>query len=827
MLFSLNGKAFPRSHIASSQSHLVLAFPPQTPELDSSFDLNSPLHSEALEGFDEMRAELDQLDVREKQLQEQVQQLDRENQELRAAVSAQGEQLQAERERGRAAAEDNTRLTCMVAELQKQRDITQASQDTVRELQKCLQALELGAGEREGDFRSAVQQLESLLRPLVQELEAMQDVLGQRSQRPANIPGPLGAALGTEGPRELSPNDLALDIQELGAKLRALEGESSKVQELNRQQSAQLERLARELQLKEEARAGLERLLTEVAPLREELSKKGQEATQLRRRLQDALAYMSGMEEELAEARQGEKRQREEKMLLEQEARSLTRQLQLLDSQLAQVSQHVSDLEEQKKQLIQDKDRLSQKVGALERLAGQPGPVLPGAGDKGEALGPLECTLPQALEKLQERPADDRTGIRVSSQEEALQQANGELQKELQSALARNQLLEDKLQALQTDYQALQQREAAIQGSLASLESEQASIRHMGEQMEASLLAVKKAKETMRAHMAEKEAALQSKEAECQQLREQLEQSLQLAEAQEGERRALESQSHQQTPMTESPTAEKGHQGLGPCQENTSRELTAQLEGEAEVADLRATLQAALGDREKIQSQLSAAEAALQEHQALVRQLKEQNEALSRAHVQQLLPCSEQEGDKRAEEVPLSMEELQALREELSQAQSCSQAAQQERAELQEQLHQANTDTAELGIQVCALTAEKERVEGALACTAQQLRDAGEAASREREGLEQQVAMLQREKESLQEKLTAAQDAASSLPGLLAKAEQKVQRLQDTAHRELDTLKFQLSTEIMDYQSKLKVTLTLNIRLPLAPATGPGGFIRG
>lgn len=802
--------------------------------MDSTFDLNSPLHSEALEGFDEMRAELDQLDVREKQLQERVQQLDRENQELRAAVSAQGEQLQAERERGRAAAEDNARLTCVVAELQKQQDITQASQDTVRELQKCLQALELGAGEREGDFCSAVQQLESLLRPLVQELEATQDVLGQRNQHPVNIPGPLGAALDPKGPQELSPSDLALDIQELGAKLRTLEGESSKVQELNRQQSAQLEQLARELQLKEEARAGLERLLTEVAPLREELSKKGQEATQLRRRLQDALAYMSGMEEELAEARQGEKRQREEKMLLEQEARSLTRQLQLLDSQLAQVSQHVSDLEEQKKQLIQDKDRLSQKVGALERLAGQPGPALPGAGDKGEALGPLECTLPQALEKpqeqrgLQEGLMDDSTGIRVSSQEEALQ-------KELQSALARNQLLEDKLQALQTDYQALQQREAAIQGSLASLESEQASIRHMGEQMEASLLAVKKAKETMRAHMAEKEAALQSKEAECQQLRDRLEQSLQLAEAQEGERRALESQGHQQTPPIETLTAEKGHQGLGPCQENTSRELPAQLEGEAqqlqaEVADLRSTLQAALGDREKIQSQLSAAEAALQEHQALVRQLRVQNEALSRAHVQQLLPCLEQEGalpDKGAEEAPLSMEQLQALREELSQAQSCSQAAQQERTELQEQLHQANTDTAELGIQVCALTAEKERVEGALACTTQQLRDAGEAASREREGLEQQVAMLQREKESLQEKLTTAQESASSLRGLLAKAEQQVQRLQDTADRELDTLKFQLSTEIMDYQSKLKVTLALNIRLRLAPATGPGGFIRG
>ena len=66
----------------------------------SSLDLSNPLNSESLEGFDEMRLELDQLEVREKQLQERMQQLDRENQELRAAISLQGEQLQVERERG-------------------------------------------------------------------------------------------------------------------------------------------------------------------------------------------------------------------------------------------------------------------------------------------------------------------------------------------------------------------------------------------------------------------------------------------------------------------------------------------------------------------------------------------------------------------------------------------------------------------------------------------------------------------------------------------------------------------------------------------------------
>lgn len=807
---------------SSSMSSLVSSYL-QTQEMASSLDLNSPLNNEALEGFDEMRVELDQLEVREKQLQERIQQLDRENQELRAAVTSQGEQLQVERERARSAAEDNVRLTRMTAELQKQWEVTQATQSTVQELQKCLQALEPGPAEKEGDSHLALQRLEPMLQRLAQELEATRDALGRKDELSANVPGPgmaeqkADVALDTKGQPELDPSASALTIQQLGEKLHALERESTKVQELNRQQSTQLEQLARELQLKEESRAGLERVVREMASLQEELSAKRKDATQLRRRLQESLAHMSTMEEELAEVRQVERQQREEKELLQREARSLTRQLRLLETQLAQVSQRVSDLEEQRKQLIQDRDCLSEKVGTLERLAAQPGPGLPMAAESSEVLAPQDSAL-------QEGPVDGAT-VQGSSREEELRQANMELEKELQSVMARNQRLEDKLRALQADYQALQQREAAIQGSLASLESKQASIRHMGDQMEASLLAVVKAKETMRARMAEKEAALQSKEAKCQQLWEQMEQCRELAEAREGELRALESQCQQQTQLIETLRAEKGQQGLSPPQENASQELAAQLalsqaqlevhQGEAqrvqaEVVDLKAKLQAALGDREKVQSQLSVTEAALQEHKALVQQLKEQNEALNRAHVQELLQCSEQEGalqEERAQEAHLRMEELQALQEELSQAKCSSQEAQLEHAELQEQLHRANTDTAELGIQVCALTAERERMEGVLACTVQELRDAKEAAAKEREGLEHQMAGLQREKQSLQEKLKAAEEAANSLPGLqaqLTQAEQRAQGLQETAHQELDTLKFQLSTEIMDYQSKLK-----------------------
>ncbi|XP_021062342.1 FYVE and coiled-coil domain-containing protein 1 [Mus pahari] len=802
---------------SSSMSSLVSNYL-QTQEMASSLDLNSSLNNEALESFDEMRLELDQLEVREKQLQEHVQQLDRENQELRMMISRQGGQLQVEKEMGYLAVEDSIGLVNLVAELHKQGKVTQA---TVKKLQTCLQALELNVDKKE--YSHSALQLENMAK----ELDAIRESLGRKNQLLASLSECLARAEKRENlppntklHQEPVPTELALKFQELKGKLQALEGENTKAQELNRQQSIKLEQMAKELRLKEEARASLEHLVKDMVPLQEELSGKKQESAQLRRQLQESLAHLSSVEEELTEARQQEKQHREEKQLLEQEAKSLTWQLQLLETQLGQVSQLVSDLEEQKKQLMQDRDHLSQKVSTLEQLA-----EAHGTSKSKEAVASLSFVPPQSREMpekgqqcLQEEQVNNTT-VSEADQEE-LQKVNQELQKELQNMAVRNQLLEGKLQALQTDYKALQQREAAIQGSLASLEAEQASIRHLGNQMEASLLAVRKAKETMKAQVAEKEAALQSKESECQRLQEEADQCRLQTEAQAQELKALENQCQQQIQLIEVLSAEKGQQGLSLPQVNSDQLALsqAQLEihqGEAqrlqnEVVDLQAKLQVALGDRDKLQSQLGVAETVLREHKTLVQQLKEQNEALNRAHVQELLQCSEREGILQEESIYKAQkqeQELQALKAELSQVRCSSEGAHLEHAELQDQLHRANTDTAELGIQVCALTAEKDRMEGALASLAQELQDSKEAALQERKGLELQVMQLQQEKERLQEKVKAAEEAASSFSGLqaqLAQAEQLAQSLQETAHQEQDALKFQLSAEIMDHQNRLK-----------------------
>ncbi|XP_074051953.1 FYVE and coiled-coil domain-containing protein 1 [Macrotis lagotis] len=841
---------------SSSMSSLVSSYL-QTQDLASSFDMNSSMNAEALEGFDEMRVELDHLELREKELQDRLQQLERENQELRKAMGLQAEQMQAEQEKGRGLAEENTQLVRRVAELQKECLISQSAQSTMEELQKCLKMLELGTAENKKEYHSTLQRLESRLQPLVQQLETSWATIATKNQCITN----LQAELATAEQRTLA-GEAKGDVVGMGGLDQRASNQgcfSQDLQDLVEKQMVELERLTKELQQKEQAQGELESkcsllvigsqeenkkllqdlegLVKEMEPLREELSSKGKEVTELQLQLKDSLASSRSLEKDLEElrkeARCHQERHNQEKELLEQEVTSLTKQLQLLEVQLSQANQHVSDLEEQEKQLRSDRDHLHQKVGELEYLIGRQSQE---GGPQGQSqeLSSGDTLMLGARKKPEEPlrwPQEANAlleGVKAPAQgsgkeEERLQAGSREQDEELQSALHRNQILEDKLKTLQVDYEDLRQREAAIKGSLASLEAEQASIRHIGDQMEKSLLAVKKAKETMKAQVAEKEAVIQSKENECQQLRAEVERYQKQVEAREGELEGLRSTCQHQTSLIEGLSLAKGVVEKAQLEQSMDRErgtqeLASQLvltqkqlqvhqeearRSQAEVGELRTKLQRALESQEKAHSRLEVAETLLEEHRSLVEQLKEQNEGLNRTHVQELLQCTEREHMIREEkdgESRQSAERERQLRADLSQAKQDAELAQLEHAEVQEQLHRANTDIAELGIQVCALTAEKVQLE-------ERLREAQEKASREQEDLQQDLEGLRQEWKTLQEELKVAQESAHKLPDLqsqLSLAEKQAQSTREAAQEELSTVKFQMSTEIMSCQAKLK-----------------------
>ncbi|XP_029864062.1 FYVE and coiled-coil domain-containing protein 1 isoform X4 [Aquila chrysaetos chrysaetos] len=260
---------------SSSMSSLVSNYL-QAQEFPSSPDANSSLNVEHLEGFEEMRVELDQAELRQRELQDRIHQLEMENQELQAAISLQKEQVQVEKEKSNNYSEENSRLTKMITELQKQREVSHSTQSTVRDLQKCLQSLELNAVEQQKEYSTKLEQLvtgkedcASKLQVLNQELEASRALvatkdlcidelkakLSSTEQKNLNLLTKVDAALEEKATAHC---DSALQVRALLEKLQETEKEKADMQRLNDERASQLKAAREELQLKEEAQKELE-----------------------------------------------------------------------------------------------------------------------------------------------------------------------------------------------------------------------------------------------------------------------------------------------------------------------------------------------------------------------------------------------------------------------------------------------------------------------------------------------------------------------------------------------------------------------------------------
>ncbi|XP_053913820.1 FYVE and coiled-coil domain-containing protein 1 isoform X2 [Cuculus canorus] len=279
---------------SSSMSSLVSSYL-QAQEFPSSPDANNSLNAEHLEGFEEMRVELDQAELRQRELQDRIHQLEMENQELQATVSHQKEQVQVEKEKSSNYSEENSRLTKMITELQKQCEVSHATQSTVHDLHKCLQTLELNAVEQQKEYSTKLDELviskedcASKMQVLNQELEAsraliaMKDLcinelkakLSSTQQENLNLFAKVDAALEEKGQQATAHCDSALRIQTLLEKLQETEKEKASMQRLSDEHASQLKVAREELQLKEEAQKELESRYDRLAADSKEESEK-------------------------------------------------------------------------------------------------------------------------------------------------------------------------------------------------------------------------------------------------------------------------------------------------------------------------------------------------------------------------------------------------------------------------------------------------------------------------------------------------------------------------------------------------------------------------
>ncbi|XP_056192914.1 FYVE and coiled-coil domain-containing protein 1 isoform X1 [Falco biarmicus] len=890
---------------SSSMSSLVSNYL-QAQEFPSSPDANSSLNVEHLESFEEMRVELDQAELRQRELQDRIHQLEMENQELQAAVRLQKEQVQVEKEKSNNYSEENSRLTKMITELQKQCEVSHSTQSTVHDLQKCLQSLELNAVEQQKEYSTKLEQLvtskencASKLEVLNQELEASRALVAMKDlcidelraklsaieQKKLNLLSKFDAALEEKGQQATAHCDSALEIRALLEKLQETEKEKADMQRLNDEHVSQLKAAREELQLKEEAQkelesryncltadskeesekllGSLETMAKEMDALQKALTLKGKEMAELQTQVMGLLAQVGSLEKNLEEARKEKEKLEEEygrrEGALKQESQSQAEQLELQEGRLTKVSQTVRSLEEQNRKLLSEKEHLSQKVKELEEQTEQQNSAVSEMDEESRKLKAENANLQQSKNKMEGKLKNleaskasleaevarlrasekqlqseiDDALVSVDEKEKKLRGENRQLDEDLQNARRQSQILEERLEALHSDYEELKQKEETTKESYASLEGQLKSAKQRSLQMEKSLGALKESEECLQSQLTEKEVELQGMESQCEQLRAEAERHRKKAETLEVEKLSVEKTCLHQTKLIESLTSEKEsvekHQleqaaSLAKDAKELASRLTIteeQLEvnrGEvsrlqAEVLNLQVKLQQTANESEQMRGELSITETVLGEQKALVQQLTEQIESLNRNHVQELVQCKEREEVLKKEQETAAHQKAEMennllnLKEELFKVKQYLEAARMENEENKDLLHRTNTDMAELGIQICALTSEKVDAEERLAQATERLKELQEQAAEQQEKLKLDTSNLRQENKSLQEKLDEAQICAAAVPNLqlqLETVKKQAQSFQETSQEELSAIKFQMSTEILNYQTKFK-----------------------
>ncbi|KAG8139344.1 hypothetical protein E2320_002101, partial [Naja naja] len=600
----------------------------------------------------------------------------------------------------------------------------------------------------------------------------------------------------------------------------------------------------------------LEAMTTEMAEIQKELAVKDKMVIDFQIQLADILDYVKSLEQKLQEEKK-EKAESERllshtKTTMGQEIKNLMEHLELLEVQLAKLNDMVKNLEEQKGEVVMERDFLKTSILEMEHQITKQCSSFRNSFEENENLKSQNTKEQQTYQKLEEKCREldisksflegevarlrasekqlqsqiDNAMVSVDEKEKILQEKNKLLDKNLQNATRQNQLFDEKLKALEDDYQELKQNENRIGEFLSVAQEELQNAKEHNLQMEKDLSSSRQNEESLKLQVTEKIKLLEGLKSQCSQLQEH-------AEGYRIKIETLEKNGLHQAKIIESLTSEKisvekAQLELVSYQKNEAKNLTLRLAVseeqlniswaeisrlQEEITELQAKLQQTAVEKQKLQGKLDVTESVLSEQKLLSQQLKEQNEILNRNHMQQLLQCKEEEEMEKKEwkKVAQQKAELEknvvCLTKELSTVRSDLEFVNMENMEIKDLLQRTNMDMTELGIQICCLTSEKTEMEEKLSQVTEELRATKEKSIKEQERVQVELTRFSKEKQELQEKLEDSIICAAIVPDLqtqLELTEKQTKSLQETSKEEIATIKFQLSTEILNYQTKFK-----------------------
>ncbi|XP_019739190.1 FYVE and coiled-coil domain-containing protein 1-like [Hippocampus comes] len=232
-----------------------------------------------------------------------------------------------------------------------------------------------------------------------------------------------------------------------------------------------------------------------------------------------------------------------------------------------------------------------------------------------------------------------------------------------------------------------------------------------------------------------------------------------------------------------------------------------------EVVELRAQLLAGTEERMKAQAFQEVTEASREDLRVLAEQLKGQVEELNRRHVDEILRSREREEalirerDCEALARASLAAEVTASREELHTLKQRYDALCLENSDSGEALYRANTETAELGVRVCMLTAENEEARLRWETLSKRQQALEEEAAQEATRVDACTEQLRRENRQLLSKLRHQDDLwamTQKLQEELTKVQEEAEVLQRRSQQEIESLRLELSNQAISHSSQLQ-----------------------
>ncbi|XP_073331982.1 FYVE and coiled-coil domain-containing protein 1 [Pagrus major] len=848
---------------SSSINSLASTYSQQAPEFPSSPDYGQGLLNDLNESLpacredssavEDLRLELDQSELKQRELLDKVQQLGEEGAELRGVV----------------------------VELQRQLDMSLSAQEEQRGLQGELKALQ----GREEALSREVEALRNGEKTREFEQQLLQEKLAVAEGKNIELLAKLDGVLNEKGQQAASYFDSAQKIHELLDRLKEAEkGKMEAVAEVE-EKKRQAERLEEELRVKEaaakesetklgalaastcEEKAKLEEKVEEqcsaLDKLQGALTVREKEASNLQRQLQDLQRSLEEKEEELEEVKRRAHQDKDElqknagslKESLEAEVAALKEQLKKKEAELTSSSKTLQQLETKYQSLTKEKDKLTASVVELEGSIKEQALKIEDYRTQCANLMELNeklLTTVKRNEELKKEMAENRTLLEtelaslrasekqlrgqlddtkmtVDEKEKHLREENRKVDESLQRATMAAKLSEATTKRLEQENQSLREEQDTVKAALSRMQADLKSVHGQIGELEKNLGASRKNEASLQEQLQAKEAQLESKEKDFVELQSTLkalearEKELEIAKA-DAEATCAKQTEVIERVTCEKQTMEKSQLEMSVVQAKDSQEVKGKLtmvEGQlevsmkdvsrlqAEILDLKVQVRRAEEEKLKSQAQLEVTEAQRDELRTLTEQLKAQTEALNQRHVTELMECKKKEEaviEQCDREVAAHAElaiSAAAIREELSTLKAENDRLTSENSEIREGLHRANTEMAELGMTICKLSAEKQEIKEHWEGDTARI----EELEKEVERIEEGMAELRLENTKLREELTQKEELPKTVTELqeqLEKTKNQMQSATCSSREEAEAIKFQMSSESMNHQVQMK-----------------------